>query len=318
MRLPVKFVAFGKDAIFQHRLQEKQLSSSRKMRKTAAMSGCRVFIGRLSPHARERDVEKFFKGYGRIREINLKNGFGFVEFDDHRDADDAVYELNGKELCSERVTIEHARSRRGRGGAGIGAGGGRFSTRFSSYRQSRSSGSRYGPPVRTEHRIIVENLSSRISWQDLKDFMRKVGEVTFVDAHRTVKNEGVVEFASHRDMKNAIDKLNGTELNGRKLRLSEDRKRDRSRSRSRSRSYSDSRSRSLSRSRSKSLSRSRSRNRSGTRSRSASRTPEKKSSAKAAPRSPSRSLSRSRSRSCSSVPDRKLSGSRSPSAESQE
>lgn len=38
----------------------------------------RVFIGRLSPHARERDVEKFFKGYGRIRDINLKNGFGFV------------------------------------------------------------------------------------------------------------------------------------------------------------------------------------------------------------------------------------------------
>lgn len=122
-----------------------------------------MFIGRLSPHARERDVEKFFKGYGRIREINLKNGFGFVEFDDYRDADDAVYELNGKELCSERVTIEHARSRRGRGG-GPGMGG-RFSPRFGGYRQSRSGGSRYGPPVRTEHRIIVENLSSRISWQ---------------------------------------------------------------------------------------------------------------------------------------------------------
>ncbi|EMP40944.1 Serine/arginine-rich splicing factor 5 [Chelonia mydas] len=43
------------------------------------MSGCRVFVGRLSPHARERDVEKFFKGYGHIREINLKNGFGFVK-----------------------------------------------------------------------------------------------------------------------------------------------------------------------------------------------------------------------------------------------
>uniref|UniRef100_A0A674MP78 Serine and arginine rich splicing factor 5a n=1 Tax=Takifugu rubripes TaxID=31033 RepID=A0A674MP78_TAKRU len=117
------------------------------------MSGCRVFIGHLSPHARERDVEKFFKGYGRIREINLKNGFGFVEFDDHRDADDAVYELNGKELCSERVTIEHARSRRGRGG---GPGMGRFGGDFLFV-------SRYGPPVRTEHRLIVENLSSRIS-----------------------------------------------------------------------------------------------------------------------------------------------------------
>ncbi|MGH0131541.1 UNVERIFIED_CONTAM: hypothetical protein FKN15_046698 [Acipenser sinensis] len=196
------------------------------------MSGCRVFIGRLSPHARERDVEKFFKGFGHIKEINLKNGFGFVEFDDLRDAEDAVYELNGKELCSERVTIEHARSRRGRGGGrggggsgggGGGGGGGRFSPRFSSYRQSQ--GSMYGPPVRTEHRIVVENLSSRISWQDLKDMMRKVGEVTFVDAHRSNKNEGVVEFASHSDMKNALDKLDGTELNGRKLKLTEERKR---------------------------------------------------------------------------------------------
>ena len=26
----------------------------------------------------------------------------FQEFEDYRDADDAVYELNGKELCSER------------------------------------------------------------------------------------------------------------------------------------------------------------------------------------------------------------------------
>ncbi|KAG7334566.1 hypothetical protein KOW79_002973 [Hemibagrus wyckioides] len=271
------------------------------------MSGCRVFIGRLSPHARERDVEKFFKGYGRIREINLKNGFGFVEFDDHRDADDAVYELNGKELCNERVTIEHARSRRGRGGGG-GAGS-RFSPRFGGYRQSRSAGSRYGPPVRTEHRIIVENLSSRISWQDLKDLMRKVGDVTFVDAHRANKNEGVVEFATHSDMKNAIEKLNGTELNGRKLKLFEDRKRSRSRSRSRSSS------RSRSRSRSKSASRSHSREdkreskrekRSRSRSRSASRTPEKKTSAK--------SESRSRSRSPS---PRKQSRSRSASTESQ-
>ena len=26
----------------------------------------------------------------------------FQEFEDYRDADDAVYELNGKELCGER------------------------------------------------------------------------------------------------------------------------------------------------------------------------------------------------------------------------
>jgi len=40
--------------------------------------GTRVYIGRLSYHVRERDIEKFFRGYGRIREIMLKNGYGFV------------------------------------------------------------------------------------------------------------------------------------------------------------------------------------------------------------------------------------------------
>lgn len=132
--------------------------------------------------------------------------------------------------------------------------------------------------------------------QDLKDLMRKVGEVTFVDAHRTKKNEGVVEFSSHSDMKNAIDKLDGTDLNGRKLKLYEDRKRDRSRSRSRSRSSS--------RSRSPSRSRTPERGSKRSRSRSVSRTPEKKSTSN---RSPSRSPS----------PPRKQSRSRSASAESQ-
>lgn len=124
------------------------------------MSGCRVFIGRLNPAAREKDVERFFKGYGRIRDIDLKRGFGFVEFDDPRDADDAVYELDGKELCNERVTIEHARLRSRGGPRGLGRG--RYNDRFSS---RRPRGDRSAPPIRTENRLIVENLSSRVSWQ---------------------------------------------------------------------------------------------------------------------------------------------------------
>ena len=95
------------------------------------MSSCRVYVGRLSYQAREKDVERFFRGIGRIRDINLKNGFGFVvrkivvahsfyhrysiihgfyacflvfskEFDSPRDADDAVYECNGQEMLGER------------------------------------------------------------------------------------------------------------------------------------------------------------------------------------------------------------------------
>lgn len=66
--------------------------------------------------------------------------------------------------------------------------------------------------------------------------MRQAGEVTYADAHKEHTNEGVIEFRSYSDMKRALDKLDGTDINGRKIRLVEDRPRRR-------RSYSGSRSR---------------------------------------------------------------------------
>lgn len=244
------------------------------------MSGARVYVGGLPYDVRERDLERFFKGYGRITEILIKKGYGFVEFEDYRDADDAVYEMNGKKLLGERVTIEPAR------GTARGSGGRRE-------RERRGGRSRYGPPLRTKHRLIVENLSSRISWQDLKDYMRQAGEVTYADAHRDRKNEGVVEFATSSEMKAAIKQLDDTELNGRRIRLQEDRGgRGGGGGRGgRSRSRSDSRSRSPSRRRSRSGSRRSSRSRSRSKSRSQSKNGRKSRSIKR-----ERDVSRSRSR----------------------
>ncbi|CAG7722571.1 unnamed protein product, partial [Allacma fusca] len=37
------------------------------------MGGTRVYIGGV----REKDLERFFKGYGRIRDILIKNSYGF-------------------------------------------------------------------------------------------------------------------------------------------------------------------------------------------------------------------------------------------------
>jgi arginine/serine-rich splicing factor 4/5/6 len=257
--------------------------------------GTRVYVGRLSYDVRERDLERFFKGYGRVGEILLKNGFGFVEFDDYRDADDAVYELNGKELLGERVSVQHARGsgpRSGGGGQRSGGGGGGGGRGWGNSRNSSRSALGYGPPTRTDYRVIVENLSSRVSWQDLKDFMRAAGEVTYADAHKRHKNEGVVEFASRSDMAKAVDKLNGAELNGRKIKVSEDKPRSRRRSRSRSRSRSSRRSKSRSRSKSSSRSRSRSKSRSPKRDRKNTKS-----------RSRSKSREKSMSRSRSKTPD---------------
>ena len=39
----------------------------------------------------------------------LLGGYGFVVFNDARDADDAVYEMNNQPLYDGRITVEHAK-----------------------------------------------------------------------------------------------------------------------------------------------------------------------------------------------------------------
>merc|ERR1719208_724026 len=153
------------------------------------MPGSRVYIGNMPSGVREKDMERFFKSYGRPSDVLIKQGFGFVEFEDYRDADDAVYELNGKELMGQRVSVEHARGPR------------RDRSRDRSSRSRRDSRApwldKYGPPMRTNYRVTIENLSTRVSWQDLKDLMRKAGDVTYADAHRTGRTRAL--WSSPRD-----------------------------------------------------------------------------------------------------------------------
>merc|ERR1711973_510180 len=80
----------------------------------------RVFVGRLNPEARTRDLERFFrdKGFSKLKNVDVKLGYAFVEFEDKRDADDAVYELDRKEFFGSRLTVEHATGTPREGGGG--------------------------------------------------------------------------------------------------------------------------------------------------------------------------------------------------------
>jgi len=228
----------------------------------------RVFLGNLSHQATERDVEKFFKGYGVMEEVSLKQGYGFVEFEDSRDADDAINDLDGKSICGRRVQIELAKgdrnARRENGDRygsdrtdryGRGAPPRRsFSDRGSDRGRDKAWKDKYGLPTRTKYVVLVKNLSTRISWQTLKDYFRDAGfDPTYADAHRERDHEAVLHFSSREDMEKAVEKFDGKEMNGRKIELTiaEDDSRSGSRSRSRSRSRDKSRSKSKSRSRSR-------------------------------------------------------------------
>jgi len=277
--------------------------------------GFSVWMGGLPERVRSREIEDFFKGYGRILDVAIKSKYAFIEFEDERDADDAIRDLDDRRLNGSRVRLEKSKGCKdkyvdfqrtgrvryrsysrevspGRRRYRSRSGGPSYRSRSRSRSPRRGSSRRenfyqkpaykkYGAPEKTKWTVEVDNLSSRCSWQDLKDFMRKAGEVTYGDAHGDCgKNRGLVCFVTKSDMERAVDELDGREINGKEVRLTAvvkdewDTGRGGSNSRSRSRSRSRrrtpprrSRSRSASRSRSRSRSR-RSRSASGRRSRS--------------------------------------------------
>ncbi|KAH0898421.1 hypothetical protein HID58_047989 [Brassica napus] len=267
-----------------------------------------IYVGNLPGDIREREVEDLFSKYGPVVQIDLKipprpPGYAFVEFEDPRDADDAIHGRDGYDFDGHclRVELAHggrrssndARSSYGRDGGDRGRG----PSRRSEFRDISNL------VVSIHHTVLVSGLPSSASWQDLKDHMRKGGEVCFSQVYRDGRGTtGIVDYTSYEDMKYAIKKLDDTEFRNAfsrgYVRVREyDSRRD-SKSPSRGRSYS------------KSRSRSRSRGRSHSRSRSRSRSPKAKSSR----RSPAKSTSRSpRSRSKSRSPPPRGSRSRSTS-----
>ncbi len=71
-----------------------------------------IFIAKLSPSIRERELEYEFRKFGRIRNLQLKRGYAFIEFDDYRDADDAIHEMNGRRIMGQKIIVQSARGRR--------------------------------------------------------------------------------------------------------------------------------------------------------------------------------------------------------------
>jgi splicing factor, arginine/serine-rich 1 len=63
---------------------------------------------------------------------------------------------------------------------------------------------------RSEWRVLVSHLPRGTSWQDLKDFMRKGGDVIYADVDG--RGDGVVEYSNEDDMEHAIRKLDDTEF----------------------------------------------------------------------------------------------------------
>ena len=177
-----------------------------------------IFVGNLPLDIRERELDDLFYKYGRITHIKIPRcnhppAFAFVEFEDKRDAEDAQYYRDGYEFDGKRLRVEISKGSSGGGGRG----GGRFGDDRGGGGGGRGRGS-FERPRRTDFCIIVRNLPPRASWQDLKDFFRRSGKVTYANAFvdsKTGEQIGEVDFEYLTDAENACDDCDGVDFENR-------------------------------------------------------------------------------------------------------
>ncbi|KAF8392590.1 hypothetical protein HHK36_022935 [Tetracentron sinense] len=136
-----------------------------------------LYVGNLPGDIREREVEDLFYKYGPIVDIDLKipprpPGYAFVQFEDAHDAEDAIRGRDGYNFDGHRLRVELAHGGRGQSSS---------IDRHSSY---SGSGGRGGVSKRSDYRVLVTGLPSSASWQDLKDHMRRAGDVCFSQVFR--------------------------------------------------------------------------------------------------------------------------------------
>lgn len=174
---------------------------------------CRVYVGNLSWNVGWRDLKDFMKSAGDVTRADVlqnhdgrSKGCGIVEYSTPEAAAEAVESLNGVELMGRQIFVREDREANS-GNKGSGEGG-----------DNKDNQSK---------RVYVGNLSWDVAWQDLKDHMRDVGDVSYAevmtDHDGRSKGCGIVEFSTVDGAKEAIEKLTDTELKGRMIFVREDR-----------------------------------------------------------------------------------------------
>ncbi len=93
-----------------------------------------IYVGNLAYNATDEELRSAFEAFGQVTSVKIvrdrdtgrSRGFAFVEMEDGEGAQNAVAEMNGKDLNGRNLVVNEARPReQGGGGFGGGGGGGR-------------------------------------------------------------------------------------------------------------------------------------------------------------------------------------------------
>ena len=91
----------------------------------------KLYVGGLAYSITESELEALFAEHGKVdsaviikdRDSGQSKGFGFVEMSDLKEGQNAIKELNGKDVSGRSITVNQARPQEDRRSGGGGGGG---------------------------------------------------------------------------------------------------------------------------------------------------------------------------------------------------
>lgn len=194
-----------------------------------------VYVWNLSPDVSWQDLKDHMRKAGNVDSATILTnphgeslGCGVVVYQKPQEAARAIRELQESEFKGNPMYLREDRAPAGRGGGGRGRGGrGRGRGRGPSRGYGGGRGG-YGRGVEEGTQLFVGNLSFETTWRELKDHFRQCGDVQRTEVIMSSTGQsrgfGTVQFSNKEDAENAINRLNGSELQGRELEVRLDHK----------------------------------------------------------------------------------------------
>ncbi|CAI0397803.1 unnamed protein product [Linum tenue] len=155
-----------------------------------------IFCGNFEYDARQSELERLFKRYGRVERIDMKSGFAFIYMEDERDAEDAIRGLDRIEFGRKGRRLRVEWTKQERGARRLDSGGGGGSRRASNTRPSKT--------------LFVINFDSQLTrTRDLERHFEPYGKIASV---RIRRNFAFVQYEAQEDASKALEATNMSKL----------------------------------------------------------------------------------------------------------
>lgn len=81
-----------------------------------------IYVGNLPYTLKEDDLQELFAEYGNVTSVNIisdkfsgqSKGFAFVEMENQADAEEAIKQINGRQVSGRNLKVNQARPRNDR------------------------------------------------------------------------------------------------------------------------------------------------------------------------------------------------------------